>query len=165
MRVEGTKGLLVRMLDEAFEKKAWHGTNLRGSLRGVDAREAAWRPAPGRHNVRELALHAAYWKYAVWRRLTGVKRGSFPLDGSNWFERSEAPTEKAWREDLKLLDEQHRRLRGAVASLPAARLEERAKGSRVTNLTMLYGIAAHDAYHTGQIQLVRRLYRDRARKR
>ena len=65
--------LLLAAIDEAYERKAWHGTNLRGALRGVTARQAAWRPAAGRHNLWEIALHAAYWKYAVRRRLTGEK--------------------------------------------------------------------------------------------
>ncbi|HJS59272.1 MAG TPA: hypothetical protein VKA01_14315 [Vicinamibacteria bacterium] len=55
--------ILLGLLDEAFDKKAWHGTNLRGSVRGLDARTAAWRPGPRRHNIWELAVHAAYWKY------------------------------------------------------------------------------------------------------
>lgn len=161
MKPAGELALLLAIVDEAYEKRAWHGPNLKGSLRGVGAREAAWRPGPKRHNIWELALHAAYWKYAVWRRLTGVKRGSFPLTGSNYFRRPESATEKAWRSDLALLDEQHRRLRETVATLPVLRLSERSRGTRVPNVTLLYGIAAHDVYHTGQIQLVKRLFRDR----
>lgn len=57
--------LLLRLLDESYEKSAWQGPNLKGSLRGVHAAQAAWRPAPGRHNVWELVVHAAYWKYAA----------------------------------------------------------------------------------------------------
>src|ERR1022692_3880464 len=38
--------LLLDLLDEAFDKKSWHGPNLRGSIRGVSAREAAWHPGP-----------------------------------------------------------------------------------------------------------------------
>ncbi len=55
--------LLLRELDQAYDKKAWHGTTLRGSLRGLTVKEARWRPARGRHNIWELVLHAAYWKY------------------------------------------------------------------------------------------------------
>ena len=80
----------LELLDEAFERKAWHGPNLRGALRGLTAAEAAWRPGPGRHNVWELAVHAAYWKYAVRRALTGEKRGAFRFPGSNWFARPAA---------------------------------------------------------------------------
>src|SRR5438874_523546 len=73
--------LLLDGLDEAFDRKSWHGTNLRGSVRGVAVKEALWRPGPGRHNIWELMLHAAYWKYVVRRRITGEKRGSFLLKG------------------------------------------------------------------------------------
>ncbi len=53
--------VLLGLIDQAFDQKAWHGTNLRGSLRGLTSRQALWRPAPGRHNIREIVLHAAYW--------------------------------------------------------------------------------------------------------
>lgn len=144
--------LILAALDEAYERKSWHGTNLRGSLRGMTAEEAIWRPAPERHNAWELAVHAAYWKYAVRRRLLGEKRGSFPLKGSNFFTSPDVPDETAWREALSLLDEQHRALRKAIAALPPKAISDKKKRA------MLTGIAAHDLYHTGQIQLIKRLY-------
>ena len=158
-REEDNVALLLRILDEGYEKKAWHGPNLKGSLRG--APQAVWRPGPDRHNIRDIVLHAAYWKYANWRRLTGEKRGSFPVDGSNWFASSDAPTEKAWRADVALLDTQHRRLRDVVGSLSSKSLGKRSRGTRHRTDTLVYGIAAHDVYHAGQIQLLKRLYRDR----
>ena len=45
---ESVSSGLVRMLDQAYNRKSWHGTNLRGAIRGLSAREAAWRPAAGR---------------------------------------------------------------------------------------------------------------------
>ncbi len=78
--------LPLEMLDVSFDKKAGHGPNLRGSIRLVDADFAALRPAPGRKCVAEHILHCAYWKYATRRRLLGAKRGSFALQGSNWFD-------------------------------------------------------------------------------
>jgi hypothetical protein len=158
--------LLLRQLDAAYERSAWHGPNLRGSLRGVTAAEAARRPAPGRHNVWELAVHAAYWKYAARRRLTGEKRGSFELSGSNWFERPAAggASERAWRADLALLDREHRALRDVVAGLPDSSLDRRVIPGRGTRERMVYGVVAHDVYHAGQIQLVKALIRRRTRR-
>ena len=106
-------GYLLDALDEAFDKKSWHGTNLRGSVRGLPVREAVWKPAPGRHSIWEIALHAAYWKYVVRRRITGAKKGSFLLKGSNFFLRDEG-TEKEWQLELLLLESEHRELRAAV---------------------------------------------------
>lgn len=152
--------LLLGLLDEAFDRKAWHGPNLRGAVRGLSADEAAWRPSPDRHNVWEIALHAAYWKYAVRRRLLGEKRGSFARKGSNWFELPVgAPSKSAWHEDVALLIAEHRKLREVVAALPDKRLRRKAAGSRYTNLALIRGIAAHDLYHAGQAQLLKRLAR------
>ncbi len=115
-----TIALLLSIIDEAFEKKAWHGPNLRGSLRGVDAGTAAWRPARERHNIWEIVIHAAYWKYAVRRRLLGEKRGSFPLKGSNWIaSRTSSADEAEWRKDLKLLSDVHMAMREAVCRASA----------------------------------------------
>jgi hypothetical protein len=149
--------LLLRLLDQAYDRKSWHGPNLRGSVRGVSAALAARRPAAGRHNIWEVVLHAAYWKYIVRRRLLAEKRGSFPLKGSNWFARPVSLAESAWEEDVALLEQVHRSLRAAVAGLTPADLGVTPAGSKVSNLDMIAGVAAHDVYHAGQIQLLKRL--------
>jgi DinB superfamily len=147
--------MLLAAVDESFDGRAWHGPTLRGSLRGVTEQTAAWRPAPDRHSIWELVVHAAYWKYAVRARLTGAKRGSFALDGSNWFARPISG--RRWADDVRLLGDEHRLLRRAIASLPVRALDRRLRGKRDTAAYMLRGIAAHDVYHAGQIQLLKRL--------
>jgi hypothetical protein len=154
---QGEIKLLLRILDQAYNKKAWHGPNLRGSIRGLSAAQAAWRPQPGRRSIAEIVVHAAYWKYAVRRRLRGDKRGSFPLKGSNWFVLPEPLTEAAWREQVALLEQEHKALRAAVAAMAPSGLYDRPAGSKVSNATMTYGCASHDIYHAGQIQLLKRL--------
>src|SRR6188508_3634463 len=100
---------LLAIVDQAYDHRSWHGTNLRGSIRGLSPADAAWRPAPGRHNIWELIVHCAYWKYTVTRRLTGAKRGSFPYEGSNFFTR-DGGTADDLRRDVRLLRRCHRDL-------------------------------------------------------
>ncbi len=150
-------GDLLFLIEQSYKKKAWHGTNLRGSIRGLPATEAAWRPGTGRHNIWEIIVHCAYWKYIVRRRILGEKKGSFPLNGSNWFQRPATLSEQAWQEDIQLLGSCHRSLLDAVAQLSPGEFSLRPKGSNVSNLAMLTGIASHDVYHAGQIQLLKRL--------
>jgi uncharacterized damage-inducible protein DinB len=145
------------LIDTSYDRVSWHGTNLRGSIRGVSPRQAASRPAAGRHNIWELVVHAAYWKYIAWRRLTSATRGSFPLEGSNWFTRPQQVTEKAWRADIALLEQTHRTLRAAIADLRPADLTRKPPRSKVTTRALVTGVAAHDLYHAGQIQLLKRL--------
>jgi hypothetical protein len=150
-------GLLLEMLDQAFDRKAWHGPNLRGSIRGLTAGQAAWRPGPERHSIAEQVLHAAYWKYTVRRLLRGDKRGSFPLKGSNWFRVEDGLEQDGWRAHVLLLEAEHRALRMAVAEVPPAHWPERPPGSKYSRLFLVQGIIAHDLYHAGQIQLLKRL--------
>jgi uncharacterized damage-inducible protein DinB len=150
---------LLFLIEQSYNKKAWHGTNLRGSIRGLSAHEAAWRPGTGRHNIWEIVVHCAYWKYVVRRRILREKKGSFPLKGSNWFHRSANLTEQAWKEDIKLLESCHQSLLDAVSQLSPLELPRKPKGSKVSNLAIIAGIASHDLYHAGQIQLLKRLQR------
>lgn len=141
--------VILEFLDHGFDKASWHGPNLTGALRGVNAKLAA-RRLPGRKTIWEQALHAAYWKRIVLNKLVGTER--FPRPGSNWVKMPPKKTPAAWRADLRLLYGIHRELRRAVATMPPARLKGRLR-------LMIKGIAFHDVYHAGQIWLLRRMLR------
>jgi uncharacterized damage-inducible protein DinB len=151
--------LLLAICDQAFDRTAWHGTPLLGAVRGLSPREALRRPGRKRHNIWEIVLHTAYWKYIVRRRLTRDTALAFPRAGSNWPAVPAQPDAAAWRGDVALLKEQHRLLRAAIARFPAARLDAKAWRSTWTNAQNVYGIASHDLYHAGQIQLLKVLTR------
>jgi hypothetical protein len=163
--VNAATSQLLALVDEAFDHKAWHGTTLLGAIRGVKASDAARRPGPGRHNIWELTVHAAYWKYAVRRLLAGEPRGGFALKGSNWFARPAGTPaaglqhERDWAADVKLLVGEHARLCAAIAALPDASLGRRFAGKAYGPAFVIRGIAAHDLYHAGQIQLIKKLVR------
>jgi uncharacterized damage-inducible protein DinB len=150
--------LLLHSLDEAYDQKAWHGPNLKGALRGIDFRQAQWRPARGRHNIWEIVVHAAYWKYAVRQRLMGGQRGSFARRGSNWIRRTDELTQSDWRKDLILLQSEHKQLRATVEGLRSAGVFRTVPNTRYTAAKLIFGAAAHDLYHAGQIQLIKRLF-------
>ena len=151
--------LLLDVLDQAFDTQAWHGTPLWGSIRGVTAGEAAWRPGQGRHSIWDLVLHTAYWKYIVRRRLTRDPTLEFPRAGSNWPALPKRLDARAWKRDVALLKKEHRLLREVIARFPPARLGRKAWRSTWTNAQNIYGIASHDLYHAGQVQLLKRLRR------
>lgn len=151
--------LLLRAIEEGYTRKTWHGPNLKGSIRGITAKQAAWRPGRGRHNIWEIVVHCAYWKYVVRRRILGEKRGSFASPGSNWFKRPEEQSERAWKNDVALLQKYHDLMIDAIRSLRTSDLPKIPRGSTVSNEAILRGIANHDIYHAGQIQLLKRLLR------
>ena len=151
-----TRRLLLSHLDHGFNRAAWHGTNLAGSIRGLTARQAAWRPGRGRHSIWEIVLHTAFWKREVRRRLTGEGE-AFPRPGRNWPRLPARLDARAWRTDVALLAEQHRELRKAAAALPPARLGRKVGNRRWTAEEPILGMVPHDLYHPRPIQLIKRL--------
>jgi uncharacterized damage-inducible protein DinB len=152
------KDLMIRQLEQAFDKRSWHGPNLMGSIRGLTEEQARWRPGQGRHNIWELVVHAAYWKYTVLRKFTNEARGQFSLKGSNWFVRPlpDGPDVR-FSDDVARLKDYHSRLLAAVSKCAANALDEIAPGKKDTYRDIIIGVAAHDLYHAGQIQLLKRL--------
>jgi uncharacterized damage-inducible protein DinB len=148
---------LLRLLDEGYDHTTWHGPNLRAAVSRVSVKEALRRPGSKRHNIWEVTVHAAYWKYAVRRRLLGEKRRSFALKGSNWFLSPATASEKDWRGVLALLADEHRKLHAAVAGVSPGRLGRRMPKGKWTVAQTITGVAFHDVYHAGQIQLLKRL--------
>jgi len=93
----------------------------------------------------------------VRRRLTRDPDLVFAREGSNWFTPPLPRNDRAWRRDVTLLRQEHRLLRHTIARFPLAGLGRRAWRSKWTNLATILGIASHDLYHAGQIQLIKRL--------
>jgi uncharacterized damage-inducible protein DinB len=156
--------LLLWNLQPAPGRRNWHGgPSPVGALRGVTAEQAAWRPTPNRKSIWELALHIAYWKYTVRRHLQELSPERFPRSPANFPAQPEPADAAAWTRDVALLRTEHQRLVDAVREVSDERLGEvPPEGRRWTFGELVLGIAAHDAYHTGQIQLLKRLWQERA---
>jgi DinB superfamily len=143
-----------RILDEGYGPGAWYGADLQTAVGDTPAKEAFTRPAKGRHNIAEVALHAAFWANEATSRLTGTPRAAFPLDGEDWFELKDEKT-LSWKKVVATLDAAQQRLSQAVAEV--------ASGARTSPLgeaerfDLIVGISGHAVYHAGQIQLIRKL--------
>lgn len=154
------KESVLELLDPPTGFQPWHGgPTLMGCLRGVDAEEAAWKPASDRHSIWELALHMAYWKYSVRRYLNPETEKGFGRSPADWPE-VENPAEAQWKEDKAFIKQEHKALIKEIKAFPTERLDERSTAKKQwTYRQLLDGIAAHDTYHIGQIQLMKRLYK------
>ena len=155
---------LILSLNNAFRGTGWHGPTLLGSVRGVSPAEALIIPKGLKYSIWNLVLHAAYWKYAAGLRIAtaGIEGlpTEFPRSPSNFPTPPGTPSAAIWREDMQLLKNQHELLINAVAKLTAKQLDSIPRGGRTRKLReVIVGVAAHDAYHTGQVQVIKRLVR------
>ncbi len=154
--ISDDRQLLLRMVEEAYRQSTWNGTNLRASLQHVSAHQAGWRPPHARHNLAEIALHSAYWKFAIRRRLTGDRKAHFAFEGKDWFDVTKPLDEERWADLIGVLDEEHKNLCHAIRRTD----RDLQYGSRTDRelVRKIFGVAMHDAYHTGQVHLIQAQY-------
>jgi uncharacterized damage-inducible protein DinB len=148
---------LTYTVDEAALQRAWHGTNFLGSILNVTAAEALKRPGKNRHNIWELTVHSAYWKYRIIQRIKRDKQLRFPFRGTNWFKSPAKLSNNEWSEIRKLAKTMHDKLKDTIYNMKESGLK--AKNGKRNVWDLIIAIALHDVYHTGQIQLIKRLIR------
>jgi hypothetical protein len=146
---------LTRILEEGYGPGAWYGADLRAAIAEVTPATAFRRPAAGRHNIAEVALHHAYCVGQVTAKLTGGEPSAFPLVArEDWFDLNDE-SRLTWAAITALVDASQQRLSRAVGEI--------ASGARVSPLPeaerfdLVIGITGHAAYHAGQIQLIKKL--------
>lgn len=149
--------LVLQSLDPS-ERPWFGGPSPAGSLRNVSNDLAIWRGQGLTHCIWELALHIAYWEYAVLRVLENGPRGGFPRTPSNWPALPDDPCMGAWKADRMLVKHQRDALLRAIRELDPKHLDTpiSVKTGR-TRGQLLLGIAQHSAYHTGQMAVLKRM--------
>ncbi len=149
---------LCQELRRGYDGEAWHGPSLRDLLAGISAAQAASHPVHRAHSIWELVLHVAAWKCEVRRRLQGSEPGE-PVEG-DWPPVGET-TEAAWAEARRTLGDAHEALERVVRAMSPAELElivgaQPDGGTGRSRQATVLGIVQHDAYHGGQIALLKR---------
>jgi uncharacterized damage-inducible protein DinB len=152
---------LIDQFKRAHDGDPWHGSPITQILKGVIAEQAATRPPNGAHSIWELVLHATGWRNEVARRATGEPAQE--PEAGDWPEVGD-PTPERWKAALAALDASHLRLVEVVRGMtdqkllqPTSDPRNRELGTGVSYYELLHGIVQHDAYHAGQIAIVRRV--------
>jgi len=154
MNTSAAIGIESRVLNEGYGASAWHGADLKAAIADVTPALAFWRPAEGRHNIAEVALHHAYCVRAVRAQISGRPAEPFILRGEDWFEAADE-TAITWEKIQATMNAEQERLGALVAEIEA--------GQTTSPLTdggrfdLVLGITCHAIYHAGQMQLIKRL--------
>ena len=145
--------IFSRILEEGYGPGAWHGPDLQAALADVTPALAFWRPAPGRHNIAEIALHHAYCARGARAQLSGVAAEPFVLEGEDWYELNEKGR-LSWPKVQSVVAEEHERLSNLLSKNGGSKT----KLTDAERMDLVLGITCHAIYHAGQIQLLKRLH-------
>lgn len=149
--------LLLEQMEERVDREGWFAP-MRKALLGVTAAQAAWVPAPGCNSIWQIVNHLTFWSAWVLRRLEGERPTGREIDNDATFGGTGDPAdEEGWARAVAALFDVYARLAEALAASGEGTLERPLNSRGTPARTILAGDVMHDAYHAGQIVLIRRL--------
>lgn len=158
-RPESDLEALRHDLHQIYDGDPWHGSSIKIVLEGIDADTAAHRSLPHAHTIWELVLHITSWTREVASRVGGADAKD-PVD---WPKPNFAGAGAAWEAAKRDLAAAHADLEAKVALLEPDDLLRWVGDQRDPRLgtglpvgTVIRGLLQHDAYHQGQIAILRR---------
>lgn len=161
--MSGTKLIQVEIYNSVFGDP-WHGSPVEKILEEVSFENAFIKPINNAHNVAELVLHMWAWTFEVTERLKG-KSPSDPIMG-DWPAALNYNTEKGWEEIKNLFYSSTKELIELLKNVSDENLEQNveairdpALGTGMTLGATLHGITQHNAYHAGQISLLKKYFK------
>ena len=153
---------IIDQLKRAHDGDPWHGSPVKDILQGVTHDQAARRPPNGAHSIWELVLHMTGWRNEVAQRASGGPSGE-PAAGD--YPDIGDPTAARWTAALEALDRSHVNLVNVVQGMsddhllkPTNDPRNRPLGTGVSYYELLHGIVQHDAYHAGQIAILKKIF-------
>jgi uncharacterized damage-inducible protein DinB len=141
-------------VETSFDEERWYAGLLR-SLSDLTAEQAAWKPAPDRNSIWQIVRHVTRWKEAVLSDWDGKTPDYDQVSAGDW--QPASGDDAAWRAEVSALEQVTRDLAGRWSALGEEDLLAIPPGRKRPPLQLVFDLTSHDAYHAGQIRLLRRL--------
>ena len=128
------------------------------ALGGLTAAQAAWVPGEGMNTIWQIVNHLTFWTRFVAGRLAGEPPTGRKTDSDATFGSPGDPADaEGWARAVQGLRDAYGALHAAIARQTDAELDRPFNSRRTPTVAVISGSVMHDAYHTGQIVLLRRL--------
>ena len=142
---------IVKLFADLQHGECWVGNNFKEALHGVDHTSAA-KHIPGVNNsIWQLIAHITYWRTRVVNRLTGSDNPPPFAD----FLLPEILNDMNWKQTLLDFESAYHLLRNAIHYFKEENLDKPSPKEGQTFYQVILGCLQHDAYHLGQLVLLR----------
>ncbi|NBD24593.1 DinB family protein [Paenibacillus glycinis] len=152
------KEILLDQLAACHNDLSWFPTFV-DSVQGLDAEQAVWRKDDAQHSIWQLVSHLIYWNEKWLHYFIG--RETFVGIGANndrTFNITEEINDENWSSAARRLEAAYMELRQVIADSPDSKLDAQVPHypgdcpwwAAISNL------CTHNAYHIGQIVLLRK---------
>jgi hypothetical protein len=138
------KSVLLQQLKDTHNNSNWF-VCADVAVAGVTLEQANWTDGKGNHSVGQLAYHIWFWNERNLRNMKGEHPEKFSGNNDETFDKFDA---KSWNETVQKMDAVLTELEKMVENADEAKLK--AIAPTIANIN------AHNAYHIGEIVMVRK---------
>jgi hypothetical protein len=143
---------ILKLFADLQHGDCWIGMNFKEALHGVDAAKAANGIIPNANSIWQLVAHITYWRTSVVNRLTGsTNPPPFPD-----FLLPDDLSEANWKQALLDFEAAYHLLRNAIHNINEEHLDKPSPRPEQTFYQLIHGCLQHDAYHLGQVVLLKK---------
>jgi len=144
---------LKKLLNDHFDGSPWLDVNIMDTLKDLTSSQAA-KKIDHLNTIWQIVNHVIAWRETNLQRL---KSQLPPAPANNFFEEIKDTSEKEWRTTLNKLERSQYNILFFISSSKDSMLEKIYTPNDFTYYEHLQGILQHDAYHLGQIILLKKL--------
>ncbi len=152
------KDILIKQFTATYDENGWF-VALKNALKDLTAEKANWKPSGVEHSARETVNHLIFWNERWLKRFRNEQIADAPEISETFFGAAgDEFTEADWATLVGKLYEVFDAWKQILETIDEAKLSERVSESYdVPWSAPLSNMNIHNAYHIGQIVIVRKL--------
>ncbi len=143
---------IVKLYADLQHGDCWIGINFKEALANIDTIKAIAVHHINGNCIWQLVNHITYWRTVTVTRLGG----SLQYPPFSDFMLPEALTEDNWKQTLLDFETAYHQLRSAILHFNPEHLQQPSPKKEQTYYDLLMGCLQHDAYHLGQMMLLKK---------
>lgn len=143
---------IVKLFADLQHGDCWIGSNFKETLYGVDAELALKDVTNHTNNIWQLVFHLIYRRTSVINRLNGSTTPPPFKD----FALPDDLNEENWKLTLLDFENVYHQLRSTIVHFKEENLNKPSPKPQQTYYQLMMGCLQHDAYHLGQIALLKK---------
>jgi uncharacterized damage-inducible protein DinB len=143
---------LKKLFRDHFNGDPWIDVSIAGSLKDIKAADAAKR-LYGLNSIWQIVHHMTCWRETLLERLRGAL---IPSPADNYFTPVSDPSAKAWTQALTRLKISQKNIL-LYLQKEWKDADQKPGSSPYSRYELIQGLLQHDAYHLGQVLLIKKL--------
>jgi len=149
------KGLLLEQFSTCFDQNGWF-VPVSNAIEGLNAERAAWKPNGTENSIWESLGHLTFYNFAYLERFKGVNF-EYPTDNNDKTFVA-GSSDEDWKRDVERFNALMNEWRNLIERANESKFSEPvSQTNKATWATLISNVNAHNAYHAGQILLIRKL--------